>query len=688
MIKEDSMDRKLAQKRIEELKKEIERHNYLYYVLDQPEITDEEYDRLLKELKKLEESFPEFASPDSPTQRVGGRPREEFSKVVHEVPMLSLENAFSKDELRQFFMRAENLLGMEIPSYCCEPKIDGLAVSLVYENGVFVGGSTRGDGIIGEDVSENLKTIRSVPLRLRVNVDGTLEVRGEVFMSKKSFEELNENREEEGLPLFANPRNAAAGSLRQLDPRVTSRRKLGFFAYQVVNPMKLKLKSQWDALQWLKEAGFLIQGEEVRAQSFEDVWEYIESLQERRHDLPYVIDGAVVKIDDFSLWEKVGKTAKAPKWAVAYKFPAEEKLTKVKDIIVSVGRTGALTPVAILEPVIIGGTVVQRASLHNADEIKRKDVRVGDFVWVRKAGEIIPEVVRVEKSKRPEGALPFKMPDACPVCKSPTVKLPGEVVIRCPNRSCPAQILEGLKHFVSRAGMDIKGLGDKIIRQLVEKKLVFDFADLYNLDLDTLSNLTLVGEKNERKVGRKAAATILRAIENSKNRTLKNLISALGIRYVGEKVAEELAAHFGSLDAIMSAQEETLLLVPGVGDRIASSIYAFFRDENNLRLVEKLKNAGLKLKTEEKEKKTSGALEGMTFVFTGELKRAKRHEAEEMVKSLGGKATSSVSSRTTFVVVGENPGSKLQKAQNLGVKLLTEEEFWSMIGKHAPEGGL
>jgi len=682
------MDKELARKRIEELRKEIEKHDYLYYVLDQPEITDEEYDRLLLELKELEDAFPEFVSPESPTQRVGGIPREEFSKVSHEVPMLSLENAFSKEQLSQFFARAENILGTHIPSYCCEPKIDGLAVSLRYEDGVFVGGATRGDGLVGEDVSENLKTIRSIPLRLKIKVEGFLEVRGEVFMSKKSFQELNEAREEEGLPLFANPRNAAAGSLRQLDPSVTAKRKLGFFAYQIVNPSTLGLKSQWETLQWLKEAGFLIQGEERKVTSLEDVWDYILKLQDRRHQLSYVIDGAVIKIDDISLWEKVGRTAKAPRWAVAYKFPAEEKLTKVRDILISVGRTGALTPVAILEPVTISGSVVQRASLHNADEVQRKDVRIGDFVWVRKAGEVIPEVVRVEKTKRPEGTLPFRMPQVCPVCGSHTIRLPGEVVIRCPNRSCPAQILEGLKHFVSRAGMDIRGLGDKIIRKLVEEKIVSDFADLYHLDVHTLANLTLTGERNERKVGKKTAEAILKAIEASKKRPLRKLISALGIRYVGEKVAEELANHFGSMDALMKTDEETLSKVPGVGSKIASSIYAFFRDENNLKLIDRLKQAGVLMEEKSKEKVTTGPLTGNTFVFTGELKRAKRHEAEEIVKSLGGKASSSVSSKTTFVVVGENPGSKLQKAQSLGVKILTEEEFWNMVKENAPGGGL
>jgi len=669
------MDKAAAARRIEELKKEIAHHDYLYYVLDLPEISDEEYDALMRELRALEEAHPDLRTPDSPTQRVGGMPVDEFEHVVHEVPMLSLDNVFDLGELKAFCDRANRALREEV-SYTAELKIDGVAVSLIYEDGVFVRGSTRGDGRVGEDVTANLRTVKSMPLRLMKPVSGRLEVRGEVYMQKKDFAELNAQREEEGEPLFANPRNAAAGSLRQLDPSITAKRHLRIFVYQVVNAVQRGFKSQYEVLQWLKGSGFPTQGTEKLCNSFDELTSYIDEWREKRFGLPYVTDGVVVKVDDLAKQEILGTTAKAPRWAVAFKYPAEEKRTRVKDIEISVGRTGVLTPVAILEPVRLSGTIVQRASLHNEDEVRRKDVRVGDYAWVRKAGEIIPEVVRVDKEARIEELPVFEMPKECPACGSLVVRLPGEAAHRCLNRSCPAQIKEGLRHFASRGGMDIQGLGEKLIDQLVEKGLVRDIADLYTLSEEELASLE--------RMGKKSAQNLIRALEASKNRPLANLIYALGIRYVGSRVAELLAENFGSLERLMEATEEEILQIEGIGPRIASSVVSFFRDEANRRTIERLIALGVKTRLE-RPALEKDVWRGLRFVFTGELERATRLEAENIVKSLGGQISSDVSRKTSYVVVGKNPGSKLERAVNLGVKTIDEDSFWRMV-EEAKEG--
>lgn len=663
------MDLEEARRKVEELRREIEKHDYYYYVLDSPLITDEEYDALYRQLLELEKRFPELVTPDSPTQRVGGRPRDEFRKVVHEVPMLSMDDVFSIEELRNFVNRVYKILGREV-DFTSELKIDGVAVALIYEDGRFVLGATRGDGRTGEDVTDNLRTIKSLPLRLREPVPGRLEVRGEVYMTKEDFAMLNKAREEDGEPLFANPRNAAAGSLRQLDPNITAKRRLRLFVYQVVDPQKYDISSQYQALAWLRQKGFPTQGNEKLCKNFDELVGYIDDWQDKRHALSYATDGVVVKVDDLRTYDILGTTAKSPRWQIAFKYPAEEKKTRLLDIEISVGRTGVLTPVAILEPVRLSGTLVQRASLHNEDEIKRLDIRIGDFVYVRKAGEIIPEVVRVDFSARTGHEMPFSMPKNCPVCGAEVVRLMGEVAHRCPNRSCPAQLKEAIRHFASRDAMDIRGLGEKIIEQLVDKKLVAGFADLYKLTKDDLMSLDRIGPKS--------AENLINAINNSKTRPLFRLIYALGIRYVGLRTAEILAENFKSMDRLMKASIEELSEIPGIGPQIASSIVAFFRDEENVSTIKELAKMGVNM-TEEKKEQGHGPWEGWRIVFTGELERASRSEAEEIAKSLGAVPTNSVSRNITMVVVGSNPGSKLAKAQELGVKIVDEQTFWKLV---------
>jgi len=663
------VDLEEARRKVEELRREIEKYDYYYYVLDSPLITDEEYDALYRQLLELEKRFPELVTPDSPTQRVGGRPRDEFRKVVHEVPMLSMDDVFSIEELRNFVNRVYKILEREV-DFTAELKIDGVAVALVYEDGRFVLGATRGDGRTGEDVTDNLRTIKSLPLRLREPIPGRLEVRGEVYMTKEDFAVLNKAREEEGEQLFANPRNAAAGSLRQLDPNVTAKRRLRLFVYQVVNPQIYDISSQYQALTWLREKGFPTQGNERLCKNFDELVGYIDEWQDKRHTLSYATDGVVVKVDDLLTYDILGTTAKSPRWQVAFKYPAEEKRTRLLGIEVSVGRTGVLTPVAILEPVRLSGTLVQRASLHNEDEIRRLDVRIGDFVYVRKAGEIIPEVVRVDFSARTGREIPFSMPQNCPVCGAEVVRLMGEVAHRCPNRSCPAQLKEAIRHFASRDAMDIKGLGEKIVEQLVDKKLVAGFADLYKLTKEYLISLERMGPKS--------AENLINAINNSKNRPLFRLIYALGIRYVGLRTAEILAKRFKSMDRLMRASVEELSEIPGIGPQIASSLVAFFSDEKNVATINDLAKIGINM-AEEKEEPTYGPWEGWRIVFTGELERASRSEAEEIAKSLGAIPTSSVSRNVAMVVVGSNPGSKFVKAQELGVKIVDEQTFWKLV---------
>lgn len=673
------MDKRKAAERAATLRKEIQRHNHLYYVLDQPEVPDETYDRMMRQLRRIEERFPDLAIPDSPTQRIGGEALDEFEKVRHKVPMLSLENAFSREELRAFFKRVESSLSPEAVDYFCELKIDGLAVSLLYEDGRLVRAATRGNGTVGEDVTGNIRTIASIPLKPARSLDGVLEVRGEVLMTKKAFSALNAQREEQGLAVFANPRNAAAGSLRQLDPKVTANRNLAFFAYQVVSPGMHGIATQMKVLEWLKEAGFPVQGTEELATTEEDVFSYVDQWDEKRHELPYAIDGVVVKVNDLAFWDSLGRTAKNPRWAIAYKYAPEEKRTRVKDIEISVGRTGALTPIAHLEPARLSGTVVRRASLHNADEIRRKDVRIGDVVWVRKAGEIIPEILRVDTNARRETLEPFEMPDRCPVCGSAVVRLPEEVAVRCPNRACPAQIREGLIHFASRSGMDIRGIGDKIVDKLVTTGMVTDYADLYRLRAEDIAELELTGEGTTRRLGEKAAKSIARSIENSKNRPLRDLLAALGIRFVGSTVAELISSVFGSMDELLDAGEDQLSEIDGIGPRIAASVSAFFRDENNRAMIERLRSAGLRFTTEKDHTPEDGPFSGLSVVFTGELESMTRSEAEKMVKRLGGDTASRVSGKTNLLVAGDNPGGKLDDARQRKIRVAGEAEFLEMV---------
>jgi DNA ligase (NAD+) len=661
---------------------ELNRHGRLYYVLDAPEIEDDQYDALMRELLELEKKYPSWVRPDSPSKRVGGAVLDSFVKVEHRQPMLSLEDVFSEEELLAWLKRAAE--GVERPwiPWCCELKIDGLAVSLVYEDGLFVQASTRGDGHIGEDVTENLKTVKDLPLKLVDDVSGHLELRGEVYMSKEGFARLNAEREEAGLPLFANPRNAAAGSLRQLDSAVAAKRHLRLFTYYIQQSQSLGIHSQSEALQWLSSHGLPVQKAWKPAEDEKSVLAFLREWSSRRFELPYATDGVVFKADSTEYWAALGANVKTPKWAVAYKYPPEEQRTRVENISVSLGRTGALTPVAQLTPVLISGTVVRRASLHNEDEIQRKDVRVGDWVWVRKAGEIIPEIVRVDRESRSGSEMPFAMPKNCPVCGASLVKLPDEAALRCPNRSCPAQLTQGLIHFASRQGMDIRGMGDKLAAQLVESGLVKKFSDLYSLRPETLMKLERMGEKSAEK--------LTNAIERSKARPLRFLLTALGIREVGAGVAAELASHFRSIDEIASAGRERLAEISGVGPVIAESIEAFFAEDHNRQMVEELKSMGVQTENSSPQERVDGPLSGKTFVFTGELSRMPRQQAQELVTSLGAKATNSVSKKTSYVVVGESPGSKAEKARAAGVPLLGEEEFFKMIEglTQNPTGGM
>jgi len=650
---------------------ELNHHGYLYYVLDAPEIEDDQYDALMQELLKLEKTHPEWIRADSPSRRVGGAVLDSFQKVTHSQPMLSLEDVFSKEELHEWLSRAAQGVEKEWIPWCCELKIDGLAVSLIYEDGLFVQGSTRGDGHVGEDVTENLRTIKDLPLRLSGNVPGHLELRGEVYMSKDGFAKLNAEREEAGQPLFANPRNAAAGSLRQLDPSIAAKRNLRLFVYYLQAPENRDLHSQSEILTWLKERGLPVQNAWSVVQTGSQASEFIDEWEQKRYGLPYATDGVVFKSEKIDYWSVLGNNVKTPRWSVAYKYPPEERQTRLESIEISVGRTGALTPVANLQPVLISGTIVKRASLHNEDEIQRKDIRVGDMVWVRKAGEIIPEIVRVEVKERTGSECVFSMPQVCPVCGATVVRLPDEAACRCPNKSCPAQLTQGLIHFASRQGMNIQGLGESLASQLVQSGLVRQFSDLYTLRVEPLIKLERMGEKS--------AVKLLTAIEKSKERPLRFLLTALGIREVGAGVAAELAKQFGSEEALASADEERLALINGVGPSIARSVKAFFEETHNQEMLFKLRAAGVCMKEAMPARTDEGPLSGKTFVFTGELSRMSRPKAQELVASLGAKASNSVSKKTSFVVVGSEPGSKAEKARTLGVTILDEKAFFSMI---------
>ncbi len=664
---------KEIQERVEKLREEIRRYDYYYYVLNQPLISDAEYDKLFCELLELERQYPELVTPDSPTQRVGAPPAEEFAPVEHAIPMLSLANCFNDEELEEWDDRVRRMLGGEPVEYVCEPKLDGLSVELVYVDGIFTVGSTRGDGRVGEDVTRNLRTIKQVPLRL-FPLDGKvprlLEARGEVYMEREAFRRLNEERERAGEPLFANPRNAAAGSLRQLDPNVTASRPLKIFFYAMGRAEGIEIRSQVELLTTFPKLGLPVNPLWKLCKTLDEVKAFYRELLAMRHELPYEADGMVVKVNDFAQRETLGEVSRAPRWAIAYKFPAEEATTRVLDIVVQVGRTGALTPVAILEPVEVSGATVSRATLHNEDEIRRKDIRIGDWVIVRRAGEVIPEVVKSIPERRTGAEKEFKMPERCPACGGPVVRPPGEVAYRCENLSCPARIKESIRHFASRRAMDIEGLGEKLVDKLVETGLVRKLSDIYRLKKEDLVNLERMGEKS--------AQNLLEQIERSKNAGLARLIFALGIRYVGEHLAEVLAEHFPSLEALSNATYEELIQIPEIGPRIAQSLVDFFRNEENRKLIQELKELGVKT---EAEKPKEGPLSGKTFVFTGALSAFTREEARRLVESLGGRVASSVSRKVDYVVVGADPGEKLRKAQELGITILTEEEFRRLVGR-------
>ncbi|OPY57323.1 MAG: DNA ligase [Pelotomaculum sp. PtaU1.Bin035] len=663
----------LARERAEMLRRELETHNYRYYVLDDPVIPDAQFDKMMRELEKIEKQFPSLVTPYSPTQRVGGKPREGFTTVRHLMPMLSLSNAFNENELRDFDRRVRQAIPGETVEYVVELKIDGLAVSLYYENGVLLRGATRGDGETGEDISENLKTVRSVPLRLRRPVPG-LEVRGEAYMSKESFARLNEAREEVGEPLFANPRNAAAGTLRQLDPRVTASRRLDLFVYSIGYSEGVNPAGHAAVLSLLKELGFKVNPEYRLFSNLDEVIDYCHHWQTRRFNLPYAIDGLVLKVNSMSLQEKLGATMKSPRWAIAYKFPAEQAISTVRNIFVRVGRTGALTPTAELDPVRLAGTTVSRATLHNEDNIKEKDIRIGDRVLVQKAGDIIPEIVSVLPEKRTGSEVVWSMPFECPACGSNVMRAGGEAAARCTGIACPERLWEGLVHFASRNAMDIEGLGPAVIAQLLSARLIADPSDLYTLRYDDLKPLERLGPKSIR--------NLLGAIEASKDASLARLVFALGIRHVGERAAKILAGHYESLDRLMFATQEELLSIPEIGAKIAASVVAFFSSEQNRKVIKKLVEAGVNTHAKKNGHSEGGRiLEGKVIVLTGVLKDLSRRQAQELIETMGGRVSSSVSSNTDFVIVGENPGSKYNKALSLGVTILGETEFNELINR-------
>lgn len=664
--------REEAKKRIEWLRKEIWRHNYLYYVLNKPEISDEEYDKLMDELRKLEEKFPEFITPDSPTQRVGAPPAKEFKAVKHVKPMLSLDTARDEEEIRAFDRRIKKELGVDEVEYVAEPKLDGLSVELIYEDGKYVRGSTRGDGIEGEDVTENIRTIRAVPLVLRddeIPYPKKLAVRGEVIMHIKDFEEFNRELIQKGEEPLANPRNAAAGSLRRLDPRETAQRPLDIFFYEIMHyeANGIKIESQWDALQTLKKWGLKINPYVKLCKNIDDAIKYHDEMEKIREDLEYEIDGVVIKVNKFEYQEALGVKTRSPRWAIAYKFPPRKEETQILDIMVQVGRTGILTPVALLKPVDVKGVTVSRATLHNEDYIKEKDIRIGDWVRIARAGDVIPEVIEVIKEKRIGNEKEFSMPKECPVCGSHVVR--EGAYYRCTGGlSCPAQLKRSIAHFASKNAMDIEGLGGKTVDLLVEKGLIKRISDIYRLTKRDLMRIPRFAEKS--------AKNLIEAIEKSKNRGLARLIFALGIPNVGEHTARLLAEKFKSIDKLMKATEAELLAIKEIGPETASSIVNFFNEERNRKEIEELKKLGIKMEYEEEE----GKLKGKVFVFTGSLKDFSREEAKEIVEKLGGIVSNSVSKNVDYVVVGEKPGSKYEKAKELGLKIINEEEFKKLVG--------
>ncbi len=662
----------------EALRRELADHNYRYYVLDQPSVSDATYDAEMRALTAIETAYPELITPDSPTQRVGAAPSQEFRSHRHRVPMLSLGNAFSIDELHEFDARVKRQLGMPADApieYNAELKIDGLAVSLTYRSRLLVVGATRGDGFSGEDVTPNLRTLPGLPLRLQDNApEGEVEIRGEVFLSHQEFKRINTEREAAGEAVYANPRNSAAGSLRQLDSSITARRRLQYFMYALGHIEGPRPESQGQLLEALKKWGFRTNPYSRLCPDIEAVIAFCEDWREKRHDLDYDMDGVVVKVNSFALQDELGFVSRSPRWAIAYKYPAVQAKTKINDIIVQVGRTGALTPVAVMEPVEVGGVVVVRATLHNEDEIRRKDIRIGDTVIIQRAGEVIPEVVEVVTEARDGDEREFVFPTKCPICGSDVEKPEGEAVARCVGIACPAQVEANLRHWASRGAMDIEGLGPAQIRQLHERKMILDPGDLYDPERVNMENLLSL-----ERLGEKSAQNLLNSIQASKKRPLPRLVFALGIRHVGETVARLLADCFRNLDRLAEAGEEELNAIPGIGPQIAESIHRFFRQDETAEVLRKLRAFDVLPEGEAESEVRSNALAGKTFVFTGALQQFQRADAEALVRSLGGAASSSVSKNTSCVVYGEKAGSKLEKARELGVEVLTEDEFREMI---------
>ncbi|MBZ6005423.1 NAD-dependent DNA ligase LigA [Paraclostridium bifermentans] len=661
--------------RMDELIDQINYHSNKYYNDDAPEISDYEYDNLMKELIKIEEENPQIKRADSPSSRVGGKPLDKFTQITHKIPMLSLSNAYSDKDLKDFDKRVRELADDSV-EYVVEFKIDGLSVGLTYKNGVFEKGATRGNGVVGEDITENLRTVKTIPLK--INDTEEVVVRGEVYISKQNFEKINELQEEQGLQLFANPRNLAAGTLRQLDSKLTAKRPLDIFIFNLEYIENTNLKSHSESLEYLKNLGFKVSTDYKVCSNIEGVIEHIEYWTENRSKLPFEIDGMVIKVNDLQQREVMGYTAKSPRWAIAYKFPAEQKKTKLIDIIVEVGRTGTITPTAILEPVRLAGTTVSRATLHNEDYINEKDIKIGDTVLVQKAGDIIPQVVQVVKDDRDGNEIEFKFPDKCPVCSEPTVRLEGEAAVKCINISCPAQIRRGIIHFASRDAMNIEGLGESIVGLLLDNNIIKDIADLYYIKKEDVINLERMGEKS--------AENLIKAIEKSKQNELYRLINGLGIKYIGVKGAKVLAKNFDSLDEIINADAVQLTNLEEFGDIMANSVVEFFKEEKNMTVINKLKEAGVNIESiKNKDESIVNIFEGMKIVLTGTLPTLKRNDAKEMIEARGGKATSSVSKSTTFVLAGEEAGSKLTKANELGVKVIDEAKFLDILNLSSKE---
>jgi DNA ligase (NAD+) len=663
-----------AAARIEVLREAIHRHNYLYYVEDRPEIADAEYDRLLRELRALEETHPELITPDSPTQGVGGRVSVAFAPVEHLVAMLSLDNAMSPESLREFEARVRRALPQAKLDFVCEPKIDGLGVALLYERGRFTRGATRGDGRVGEDITQNLRTIKAIPPVLHGPLKDAkrLEVRGEVYMPREAFARLNARLEEAGETTFANPRNAAAGAVRQKDPAITATRPLEIFVYHVSVLEPVLFDSQWERLEALRKSGFAVNPRSERCRDIDAVIAYGERLEAERDELEYDADGAVVKVNDLEQQRRLGATAHHPRWAIAYKFAARQATTRVTGITINVGKTGALTPAAQLEPVELAGVTVSNVSLHNEDEVRKKDVRVGDTVLIERAGDVIPYLVQVVTSKRPADAKPFHMPLTCPVCGAPAERPEGEAIWRCTNVACPAQLKERLFHWGGRRALDVEHLGEVVINQLVDREMVKDFGDLYELDGEQLAGLE--------RMAKKSAGNLVDAIQASKGRGLSRVLNGLGIRMVGERAAQLLAARFGSMDRLEKASGGEISEIPGIGPKIAESVARFFQEERNRKTIRHLREVGLDL-TEKGVSDTPGPLTGKTLVLTGGLRGLTRDEAKDAVLRLGGRVTGTVSKKTDYVVVGEDAGSKAEDAKRLGVTMLDEAQFLSLLGR-------